>query len=159
MRFRNRIRIIVTIFSFSVMLWGCEAQVQPTDHDRGQKGEVSHADCCEPRPPGKASGQGNTDAYIVCIPSNPANNDQTCAIYSQQLHDKAGLRALAICTGVHNVTCVDVDCDDVCVNTATLSSSGSTLTAPASPVRPMRMRASWVTPPGIARATARFSFE
>jgi len=78
---------------------------------------------CEPSPKGKTSDQGNTADYMVCIPSNPNNTDQTCDPYRTQLESKAGSKAWDTCVNTHKVVCTKTTCQDTCVNTATMVSS------------------------------------
>ncbi len=69
----------------------------------------------------------NQDSVLVCIASAPGNTDATCKQFSKQLHDRAGTAAMDICTRVHGVQCVPVDCQDNCVNTATLDVTSDVL--------------------------------
>jgi len=73
-------------------------------------------DKCTLTPKGKTSGQGNSAKYTVCIPSNPANNDQTCAPHLDGLYNKAATRAMKVCVDTHKVKCAKKTCKKDCRN-------------------------------------------
>ena len=112
-------RIAIFVLALSVLA-GC----QKPPEDTGTAEICQAGELCRTVPPGKTSGQGNSDATTVCIAPLPANwaaarKDAACEMaFGFLLRAIATFRAFRVCRDVHQVRCFREQCPTDCQLTA-----------------------------------------